>query len=693
MSFLRASLAAALVALLVPVASAAARNDETIPDAYIVVYKSDVDSVDVKTDDLEKREGFKSANRYSHALKGFSATLSPGQLKKVTGDPDVAYVTPDRVVHADASPAPGEPLAPTGVRRMAAADATTVHGASSVNVAVIDTGIDLSHPDLNAVAGKNCVNTGAAPVDDNGHGSHVSGTIAARNNGSGVVGVAPDTRLVAVKVLNSSGSGTSSQVICGIDYVTATRTDSDPDNDVYVANMSLGGTAGPTGQCGSTSDAEFAAICRSVAAGVTYVVAAGNSGYDFDYAPQPDVPANYPNVLTVTAVSDSDGQPGALGPTPSCRRGEYDDRYASFSNYAATAAGQAHTIAGPGVCIFSTWMNGGYNTISGTSMATPHLTGAVALCLGEDGAHGPCWGLTPAQIITKMRADAASHATADPAFGFTGDPAHPVSGRYFGFLEWVGLAPAAADTTPPTVTGSTPSGSSVNPASAVTVTFSEPMDQTATGGAFSLTGPNNTTVNGTKSWNGNTLTFTPASALAGGATYTAGVSTAATDAAGNHLAGAYQSSFTTSSTAAHVIAHPGSVSNITGSYRAGSVAGLAAAGDGQRYDVSSTGGSAPTAGWQGNFSGVASNPVNATITYRGLASRSCSQTVSVLSGTTWVTLGTRTTSSDATATYNIANAAQYVSGGQLAIRVQCKGSRNKSFYISGDLLELTYDTP
>jgi len=111
-SCLRASLAAALVVLLAPVASAAARSDDIIPGAYIVVYKSDVDSVNAKTDDLEKREGFKSGNRYSHALKGFSATLSPGQLKKVSDDPDVAFVSPDRVVHADDALAAGSAVSP-----------------------------------------------------------------------------------------------------------------------------------------------------------------------------------------------------------------------------------------------------------------------------------------------------------------------------------------------------------------------------------------------------------------------------------------------------------------------------------------------------------------------------------------------------------------------------------------------------
>ena len=203
--------------------------------------------------------------------------------------------------------------------------------------------------------------------------------------------------------------------------------------NIKVANMSLGGGGTPLQACAAVmQDAEHKAICNSTAAGVTYVVAAGNSAWDFDYAPNPDTPAVYPEVLTVTAVSDSDGQPGAAGGNPTCRSGEQDDRYASFSSYATTSTGINHTIAGPGVCIRSTWRNGGYSTISGTSMATPNVAGLVAACL--DAA---CAGMTPAQVIQKMRSDAQAHATL--ANGFTGDPLHPISGRYFGYLGWGGV--------------------------------------------------------------------------------------------------------------------------------------------------------------------------------------------------------------------------------------------------------------
>ena len=398
--------------------------------SYIVVFKDAVGNAAVATDSLEQKQRFKARYRYDSALKGFAATLSAGQLAALKADPNVAFVSADRVVQADGLVGlkPGE-TNPPGLRRIGASTSTQVHQKSTVNVAVIDTGIDLTHPDLNRSSGKNCISPGTPAQDDNGHGSHVSGTIEARNNGSGVVGVAPATKVFAVKVLNSGGSGTFAQVICGIDWVTAHGPGTT--KNIYVANMSLSGGGSNDNNCGnSNGDAMHKAICNSVAKGVTYAVAAGNSGVNFAGS----VPAAYPEVLTVTAMTDTDGKPGGLGAPPSCFPGQVDDSFATFSNFAGSTdtIAKNHTIAAPGVCVFSTWLGGGYNTISGTSMATPHIVGSIALCLGNGGVPGPCAGMTPAQIVQKLRSDAAAHATLTN--GFNGDPNHTIAGRYYGFL-------------------------------------------------------------------------------------------------------------------------------------------------------------------------------------------------------------------------------------------------------------------
>jgi subtilisin family serine protease len=436
---------AAAAAAALPAAAGAAPTSAN--GRYIVLYKSSVSSVNQATDARERRDGFSSRFRYGHALKGFAATLTAGQVRSLEADSSVASVTPDYPVQATASgPLLAGETAPTGIRRVEAATTTTAHGASSVNVAVIDTGVDLSHPDLNAVSGTNCVSPGSPAQDDNGHGTHVSGTIAAKNTGSGVVGMAPGTKVYAVKVLNSAGSGTQSQVICGIDWVAANAAAL----NIKVANMSLGGSGTALDSCPNTADPEHKAICNATNAGVTFAVAAGNSARGFDNASTPDVPAAYPEALTVTAISDSDGTSGGTGGAPGCRTTEADDKYASFSNWAATTAGQNHTIAAPGTCIYSTWMGGGYNTISGTSMATPHIVGAVALCFGEDGASGPCTGMTPAQVVQQIRADAQSHTSSTPAYGFTGDPLHsPLAGRYYGYLDWSAVPGSGTPPPPP----------------------------------------------------------------------------------------------------------------------------------------------------------------------------------------------------------------------------------------------------
>jgi subtilisin len=426
--------AGAACAVLAPAASAA----DTKP--YIVILeKSSAAGARAATSDIADDENFTPTQRYDDAVHGFAAKLDAHDVAAVRDDPRVAAVVPDRPVRMTATvPLVAGDNAPTGVRRVGAATATTAREASSANVAVIDTGIDLTHPDLNAAAGANCNGTGA-PTDGNGHGTHVAGIIAARNNGSGAVGVAPGTKLFAVRVLNSSGSGYTSNIVCGIDWVTSTRTDADATNDIAVANMSLGGSMAPYGNCGRTvNDPEHIAICNSIAAGVTYVVAAGNSAAD----EQGFAPANYGEVLTVTSVSDADGQPGGTGGNLTCN-GNGDDQPASYSNFATRAADVAHTIAAPGTCIRSTYPGNRYATMSGTSMASPHVAGLVALCEGEAGAHGPCWGQSPATVVSMMLAAASSTAAAAPGSVFNGAPSRPIAGKYFGDMASTAFPSAA----------------------------------------------------------------------------------------------------------------------------------------------------------------------------------------------------------------------------------------------------------
>jgi subtilisin family serine protease len=396
----------ALVATLTLVGTAAGR---AIPGHYVVVVKSGFNGAAVAADHARSADAEVLAV-YRHAVNGYAARLSPAGLARVRADARVLLVSPDRVVRVTAQ------TLPTGVDRIEGDLNSTAsgNGLGSVNVAVavIDTGIDLDHPDLNVVGGKNC-SSGKSFDDGNGHGTHVAGTIAAKDDAQGVVGMAPGAPLYAVRVLNNAGSGSWSSVICGIDWVTANAAS----KGIKVANMSLGGSGSDTGCNG---DALHKAICSSVAAGVTYVAAAGNSGADL----KGFVPAAYDEVLTATAVADFDGRPGGeAGAT--CRAG-VDDTAAEFSNFTASGSSdESHVIAAPGVCILSPWKSGGYNTISGTSMASPHVAGTAALCLA-----GPCAGMTPAQVRSRLRND----ASVQPAgYGFMG-----VSGRSYGSLVYAG---------------------------------------------------------------------------------------------------------------------------------------------------------------------------------------------------------------------------------------------------------------
>ena len=406
--------------------------------AEIVVFDADSGaSAAAETAERERDLGFDATQTYSRALKGFAAELTPEQALALRADPDVAAIVPDRPVRklAAVPVQPGSTI-PPGVRRAIQAPANTVRQTATHAVAVLDTGVDLDHPDLDVVPGTTCAGTGA-PDDVDGHGTHVAGTIAAKDNGFGVVGVAPGTKIVAVKVLDDTGNGSTSTVLCGIDWVIANRIT----QDIEVANLSLGG-AGWRSTC--ANDLEHNAYCRLAAAGVTTVVAAGNEEWDLGASP-PDIPASYPEVLTVSAMADTDGVAGASGPAPSCSGVDADDRFASFSNFATLSADLSHMVAAPGVCIRSTYPGGGTARMSGTSMAAPHVAGLVALCHGEAGQEGPCSSLTTAQVVRRM-VDAAKAATGT---AFTPDLANP--NRGYGPFAVLPSATNAADPLVPVV--------------------------------------------------------------------------------------------------------------------------------------------------------------------------------------------------------------------------------------------------
>jgi subtilisin len=387
--------------------------------SYIVVFHDDERDTPGLASEHRRAYGASLSHVYRSALKGYAATIPDARIDDIRRDPRVAFVSEDRPVHAFAQ------TVPAGINRIDAERDGSQRSFAGANVvvAVIDTGSG-PHADLNIAGGKNC-STGTSFSDGNGHGTHVAGTIGAKDNGLGVVGVAPDIRILSVRVLNNAGSGSWASVACGIDWVT-TYARNNP-NVKVVANLSLGGSGTEDGNCAVTKDALHKSICGSVAAGVTYVVAAGNENANLSGF----VPAAYNEVLTVTALADFNGDP-TVGPA-TCRS-DVDETPADFSNYATPGLADAdHTIAAPGVCINSTWKGGGYRTISGTSMASPHVAGTAALCI----AKGNCSG-TPANIIANLRTEASVQPS---GYGFTGDPNHPsglLANRYFGYLVYAG---------------------------------------------------------------------------------------------------------------------------------------------------------------------------------------------------------------------------------------------------------------
>ena len=327
------------------------RADKRIENQYIVVLKDDVADVDAEAARLEHQFGGDRGNghTYRNAIKGFSVRMSEQQAIRLANDPRVDFVEEDGVVSLGTT----QTGATWGIDRIDQRDlplnGTYTYNATGTGVKayIIDTGIRATHTQFagRVISGFTAINDGLGTNDGNGHGTHVSGTV-----GGSTYGVAKNVTLVAVRVLDASGSGTNSGVIAGVDFVTSDHQAGQP----AVANMSLGG---------GISTALDTAVTNSINDGVTYAIAAGNDNVDACSTS----PARVASALTVGSTTTTDAR-------------------SSFSNF-----GTCVDIFAPGSSITSSWNTSdtATNTISGTSMATPHVTGVAALFLETNPTASP----------------------------------------------------------------------------------------------------------------------------------------------------------------------------------------------------------------------------------------------------------------------------------------------------------------
>ena len=349
----------------------ASDSSTAIRGQYIVVYKPGVSTgiIDRAAQNVSILGG-SLLFRYDSALLGYAAILPDQILNRISQDPNVAYIEADQVMAISGSenPTPSWGLDRIDQRNLPLDNTYNYnYDGSGVTAYIIDTGIMITHNDFagRASIGYDSVGDGQNGNDCNGHGTHVSGTV-----GGTSYGVAKGVSLVAVRVLNCSGSGSTSGVIAGVNWVTTNH------HDPAVANMSLGGSA---------SKALDNAVTNSINAGVTYAIAAGNSNRDAcRYSP-----ARVPTAITVGATTNTDAR-------------------ASYSNF-----GTCLDVFAPGSNITSAWIgsNSASNTISGTSMATPHVTGVAALYLQ---AHPSA---TPAQVTTAITSNATTGKVKSPGRG------------------------------------------------------------------------------------------------------------------------------------------------------------------------------------------------------------------------------------------------------------------------------------
>lgn len=400
-------------------AQSARASGQVVPDHYIVLVNRGAQPAGVAA-----RNGIAQTFEYTTAIKGFAAVIPAPALSHLLKDADVQSVIVDREVEAIGKPSGGgtspAQVVPAGVQRIGAVG--LAYTGAGVGVAVVDTGIDLANADL-TVGAKSYSAVSKSANDDNGHGTHVAGIIAARNNTVGVVGVAPQATVYAVKVLNRSGSGTDSTVLAGLDWVAKNAAGVAP--AIKVINMSLG-RAGTLGD----NPAYRQAIQKLVQLGVTVIVAAGN---DETKEVSQMVPATYPEVIAVastTAKSGTSTYPqfagipsdtasffttdGALVPSPDGL---------GYIGVTISAPGEdeedvSNTGAITSIGILSLKMGGGTTRMSGTSMAAPHTAGAAAILQQQAGGN-----LQSEDIRLKIMAGAANLAApyASPTASYTFD--------------------------------------------------------------------------------------------------------------------------------------------------------------------------------------------------------------------------------------------------------------------------------
>lgn len=440
-------------------------------DSWIVTLADGTGPADASK--LARAAGGQAGLVYRHAFNGFQFKGSAQAAAALARNPHIASVSPDTAVYLS------ETL-PYGIERVAAYGRNGAVGAyqagfrgNGARIAILDTGIDLDHPDLAAsidqALGKNCVNPALPPNDGYGHGTHVAGTAAAPINGVGVAGVAPQARLVAVKMFDDAGNSSEALALCAIDYIIGLNSDADATNDIDVANMSWGEQRA-WGDC--ASDALHGAVCRAETAGILQVAGAGNSAVNAGNF----VPAAYAEVLSVSAIADFDGKRGGLagcGLVVELFANECDDSLAFFSNYGPVE------VAAPGVQIYSTWAGGGWKTSSGTSMATPHISGIMALMA----AAAP--GLSPADARAALLASGecpnGQAADADGTSGCAGQGTWPDDPD--GTPEPMGHALRAAQAVAPAPPPTPPSAPTLSAAASETqveLTWTAP---TSNGGA------------------------------------------------------------------------------------------------------------------------------------------------------------------------------------------------------------------